>query len=156
MSAGHPAAHARVPVTRILAKDPAALAPAVFAGLWYVVIGVMIALLPSGTDPLMLAIFGTITALVTIACGAAVLHHVSFIRRTLAEGASVEGHVAGLGENSEGVGYAEVEYEHAGRPYRTRLPMQGMPGVYQPGQTVALLVDPRKPSRAIDPRRFTS
>jgi hypothetical protein len=154
MSAVHPAARARVPVTRILARDPAARDLTMFVGMWYVVMGAIYLAFPHGADTAMRVVFGAITALITLACGGVVLHQVSFVRRLLAEGASVEGRVDRLGDN-EGFGYAEVEYEHAGRPYRARIPTAGMPGGYQPEQRVELLVDPRKPSRAIDPRRYT-
>lgn len=45
----------------------------------------------------------------------------------------------------------------AGHPAaHARLPAQGMEDAYRPGETLALRVDRRKPSRAVDPRRYTS
>jgi hypothetical protein len=89
-------------------------------------------------------------ALASAVFGAVAAWRVRLISRLLQHGARLSGRVLARGENSEDIRHAVVAYTLSGRAYRALITVEGAPRHFDPlpGDDVAIVVDPRRPTRA--------
>jgi hypothetical protein len=147
---------ARLSVGRILRRDWAAFSLILFVGIWWlfvVAVYVLAALSKQGNaeeDPTFLLVFAVGTFVITAACGALAVWRIRMIRKVFTNGVVLQGEVAHVGANDEDVGHAIVVYRYGGREFQVRNVTQSAPGRgrFQVGESVEVIVDPEKPSRA--------
>src|SRR5262245_40972664 len=106
-------------------------------------------------DPVFSGIFVGFAALMLLACGCWVLCRLLCLRRLLVEGIRVTGNVLRVDSVVDGGWYTAFGYHLDGRAYRVVIGSPSDPR-YQMGERVALLVDPRKPSRAIIEAKYAN
>lgn len=133
-----------------LAKDWTATGLAIVAGtLWLVLLaGVMLFPTRGGEDPLLVGIFGGMAAVATIVWAAWTLRRWLTVRRLMARGVAVSGRVLRVDANVENVWAVLLGYAYDGREHQTRIVTGARPPC-QVADTVPLLVDPARPSRAM-------
>ena len=106
---------------------------------------------PEGGDGRLIArVMGAAALSATALCGPVLVWRVRVIRRVFARGEVVRGQVLLVGENAEDVGYAVIAYRYRGREYRVTNVTEGVVGRggLAPDESVDVVVDPGKPSRA--------
>ena len=99
-------------------------------------------------DPVFSGIFAASAWLAVLGCGCWALGRLLRLRRLVAEGVRVAGKVLLVDSVTDGGWYMTLLYSLDGRPYRTVIGMPSRPR-YEVGEVVALLADPRQPTRAI-------
>jgi Protein of unknown function (DUF3592) len=99
-------------------------------------------------EPAFTGIFAGSAALLLLGCGCWVFCRMLRLRRLLAEGARVTGSVLRVDSVIDGGWYTLFGYDLDGCPYQVVIGSPSQPR-YQVGEVVSLIVDPRKPSRAI-------
>jgi hypothetical protein len=99
-------------------------------------------------DPVFSGIFAAAAGLVLLACGCWALCRLLRLRQLLAEGARVTGEVLRIDSAVEGGWYTLFGYCLDGWPSRVVIGSPSKPR-HQLGDVVPLVVDRRKPSRAI-------
>ncbi|MFO0613940.1 MAG: hypothetical protein U0414_15215 [Polyangiaceae bacterium] len=125
----------------ILRNDRKAQVSAVVVAMW-VVLSATVGFGASWRTPALTIAFAGITALVVLGGAAAVLVRAAAVRGLHARGRAVVAHVAEVDAKRSGT--ARVTYEVDGAPFEARV----LAGRYRVGDTVAMLDDPRDPSRA--------
>jgi Protein of unknown function (DUF3592) len=105
-------------------------------------------------DPAFSGIFGGAAGLLVLGCGCWLLCRLIRLRRLLAEGARVTGSVLRVDSVIDGGWYMLFAYHLDGRPYQAVIGSPSKPR-YEVGELVALVVDPRTPSRAIVEEKYS-
>jgi hypothetical protein len=105
---------------------------------------------PEDKDGRVFAIIAGIGSLLcTVSCGPIIVYRLRNIRRVFASGEMVPGQVLYIGENAEDIAYAVIGYRYQGHEYRVENVAEGTIGrKLAEGDTVDIMVDPMKPSRA--------
>jgi hypothetical protein len=149
-----PTAPPELSIRRVLWRDWPSRGLTIFAVLWWLIVaGAVLATLWVPKEdfdrsfPVTLAIIGL---LISLPIGVVVVWRIWNIRRVFASGEFVTGRVVFKGQNSEDVGYALLAYTHDGQEYRVKNVVEGASAEsdINQGDSVELVVDPRKPSRA--------
>jgi len=135
---------------RLLATDQAPRGLAIVAGVMWLALGVGVFLFPTpgGEDPLLVGIIGGMAALATVAAAGWMLRRWMEARRLRARGVAVSGRVLRVEANAEEVWAVVVGYVVEGRGYELRR-VTGSTPPYEVADTVSLLVDPARPTRAM-------
>jgi hypothetical protein len=133
---------------RLLARDYVSLGLTVLAGMAVVVAIVMAAYAP-GAEPHEAIWLGPVAMLaLTVPCATWAAVRLFRIRRLLMAGVEIHGRVLAVASNCEDVWYAILGYDFSGAEFRLKA-VTGSPPTYQPGDLLTLLVDRRRPSRAV-------
>jgi hypothetical protein len=148
-------------VGRVWKRDWPSFVLVGFTGcLWLMVVGAYLLLVfrfPDDHDGWRLAhLLSVIVAGITLLCGSIIILRLRTIRRVFRSGEVVHGRVESIGENSEDIGYAQLAYQYQARDYQTKNVTEAAAerGKMKPGDNVAIVVDPSKPSRAFVVKLF--
>jgi hypothetical protein len=95
-------------------------------------------------------VLGAILAVASAALGGIVLRRVLLIARLLNDGPRLSGRIIRRSENGHDLRQALVAYAVGKRVYQSLIPVAGCPVSFRPlpGDDVAIVIDPRKPTRA--------
>lgn len=143
----------KLSVGRIMARDFYSLGLSIWVGCFGLIALLFLAKVighPEDEDAWLFTVFTGAFALSATLSGALLVWRVRVIRRVFARGEVVRGRVRRIVEgDGECVGYAVFVYQYQGQEYHATVtePVVGQAGV-APDDSVEIVVDPSKPSRA--------